>query len=183
MRHAYALSPTEMRGRRRGTPTGRVTVRLAVRQPFHADALIDFLAAHVLPGVETVRDRTYARVLRLPHGLGVMALTLHDDRVDCELELADLRDTAVAIGRARRMLDLDADPVAIDSVLGADPALRELVARAPGLRVPSHVDGFEVAVRTIVGQQVSVAGANTVLGRHIPTKGTPSTSRWLRHTG
>ena len=173
VRHAYALSPTEMRGRRRGTPTGRVTVRLAVRQPFHAEALIDFLAAHVLPGVEAVRDRTYARVLRLPHGLGVMALTLHDDRVDCELELADLRDTAVAIGRARRMLDLDADPVAIDTVLGADPALRELVVAAPGLRVPSHVDGFEVAVRTIVGQQVSVAGANTVLGRHVPTKGTP----------
>ncbi len=172
VRQAYALSPTEMRGRRRGTPTGRVTLRLAVRKPFHAKALIDFLAAHVLPGVESVRDRTFARVLRLPHGLGVMALTLHDDRVDCELELADLRDTAVAIGRARRMLDLDADPVAIDSVLGADPALRGLVAVAPGLRVPSHVDGFEVAVRTIVGQQVSVAGANTVLGRHVPTKGT-----------
>lgn len=173
VRHSYALSPTEMRGRRRGTPTGRVTVRLAVRQPFHAEALIDFLAAHILPGVETIRDRTYARVLRLPHGLGVMALTLHDDRVDCELELADLRDTAVAIGRARRMLDLDADPVSIDTVLGADPALRDLVAAAPGLRVPSHVDGFEVAVRTIVGQQVSVAGANTVLGRHVPTRGTP----------
>lgn len=172
VRHAYALSPTEMRGRRRGTPTGRITVRLAVRQPFHAEALLDFLQAHVLPGVETVRDRTYARVLRLPHGLGVMALTLHDDRVECELELADLRDTAVAIGRARRMLDLDADPVAIDTVLGADPALGALVADAPGLRVPSHVDGFEVAVRTIVGQQVSVAGANTVLGRHIPTRGT-----------
>jgi len=173
VRHAYALSPTEMRGRRRATPTGRIAVRLAVRQPFHADALIAFLAAHVLPGVETVRDRTYARVLRLPHGLGVMALTLYDDRVDCELELADLRDTAAAIGRARRMLDLDADPIAIDSVLGADPALRGLIVAAPGLRVPSHVDGFEVAVRTIVGQQVSVAGANTVLGRHVPTKGTP----------
>ncbi|MEO6604174.1 MAG: AlkA N-terminal domain-containing protein, partial [Aeromicrobium sp.] len=173
VRHAYALSPTEMRGRRRGTPTGRIAVRLAVRQPFHADGLIDFLAAHVLPGVETVRDRTYARVLRLPHGLGVMALTLHHDRVDCELELADLRDTATAIGRARRLLDLDADPVAIDTVLGADPALRDLITEAPGLRVPSHVDGFEVTVRTIVGQQVSVAGANTVLGRHVPTKGTP----------
>jgi AraC family transcriptional regulator of adaptative response / DNA-3-methyladenine glycosylase II len=172
VRHVYAMTPTQMRGRRRGTPTGRMTVRLAVRQPFHADGLLDFLRAHVLPGVETVEGRTYARVLRLPHGLGVFALTLHDDRVDCELELADLRDTAVAIGRARRMLDLDADPVAIDAVLGGDPALRELVEAAPGLRVPSHVDGFEVAVRTIVGQQVSVAGANTVLGRHIPTKGT-----------
>jgi AraC family transcriptional regulator of adaptative response / DNA-3-methyladenine glycosylase II len=173
VRQTYALTPTQMRGRRRGTPTGRLTVRLAVRRPFHTVALLDFLAAHVLPGVEAVDGTTYARVLRLPHGLGVMALTLHDDHVDCALELADLRDTAVAIGRARRMLDLDADPVAIDAVLGADPALRELVASAPGLRVPSHVDGFEVAVRTIVGQQVSVAGANTVLGRQVPLRGTP----------
>jgi AraC family transcriptional regulator of adaptative response / DNA-3-methyladenine glycosylase II len=173
VRQTYALTPTQMRGRRRGTPTGRVTVRLAVRRPFHAAALLEFLAAHVLPGIETVRGSTYARVLRLPHGLGVAALTLADDHVSCRLELADLRDTAVAIGRARRMLDLDADPVAIDSVLAADPALRDLVVDAPGLRVPSHVDGFELAVRTIVGQQVSVAGANTVLGRHVPTKGTP----------
>ena len=173
VRQTYALTPTQMRGRRTGVPTGRVSVRLAVRQPFHAEALLDFLAAHVLPGVETVDGRTYARVLRLPHGLGVMALDVQDDHVGCELELTDLRDTAVAIGRARRMLDLDADPVAIDAVLGADPELRDLVAAAPGLRVPSHVDGFEVAVRTIVGQQVSVAGANTVLGRHVPTRGTP----------
>lgn len=173
VRQTYALTPTQMRGRRRGTPTGRITVRLAVRQPFHAEALLDFLAAHVLPGVEAVAGRTYARVLRLTHGLGVAALTLHDDHVACELELADLRDTAVAIGRVRRMLDLDADPVAIDSVLGADEALRGLIEATPGLRVPSHVDGFELAVRTIVGQQVSVAGANTVLGRHIPTRGTP----------
>jgi AraC family transcriptional regulator, regulatory protein of adaptative response / DNA-3-methyladenine glycosylase II len=172
VRHVYALSPTEMRGRRRSTPTGRVTLRLAVRQPFHAEAMLEFLAAHVLPGVETVRDRTYARVLRLPHGLGVVALTLLEDRVDCELELADLRDTAVAIGRARTMLDLDADPVAIDGVLGADPAMRDLVSAAPGLRVPSHVDGYELAIRTIVGQQVSVAGANTVLGRQVPVHGT-----------
>lgn len=182
VRQTYALTPSQMRsGRRSGaaasddTPPGTIEVRLAVRTPFHADALLDFLAAHVLPGVEIVDGRTYARVLRLPHGLGVMALTLQDDHVTCRLELADLRDTAVAIGRARRMLDLDGDPVAIDGVLGADPVLGPLVAGAPGLRVPSHVDGFEVAVRTIVGQQVSVAGANTVLGRHVPTRGTPAT--------
>lgn len=173
VRRTYALTPSQMRGRRRGTSSNRIAVRLAVRQPFAADALIDFLAAHVLPGVESVRDRTYARVLRLPHGLGVMALTVRVDRVDCELELADFRDTAVAINRARRMLDLDADPVAIDGALAEDPVLAPLVQHTPGLRVPSHVDGFEVAVRTIVGQQVSVAGANTVLGRQIPLRGTP----------
>jgi AraC family transcriptional regulator of adaptative response / DNA-3-methyladenine glycosylase II len=173
VRQTYAMTPTQMRGGRRTTPTGRVTVRLAVRQPFRSVDLLGFLAAHVMPGVEAIDGTTYARVLRLPQGLGVAAMTLHDDHVACELELADLRDTAVAIGRIRRMLDLDADPVAIDAVLGADPVLRDLVASAPGLRVPSHVDGFEVAVRTIVGQQVSVAGANTVLGRQVPLRGTP----------
>lgn len=174
VRQTYALTPTQMRGRRgRGSVTGRIVVRLAVRQPFHAAAMLDFLAAHVVPGVETVDGQTYARVLRLPHGTGAIALTLHPDHVDCELELADLRDMAVAVGRARRMLDLDADPEAIDEVLGADPQLHDLVVQAPGLRVPSHVDGFEVAVRTIVGQQVSVAGANTVLGRHVTAFGEP----------
>lgn len=173
IRQSYALTPSQMRGGRRGTPTGRIVVRLPVRRPFAAEELLDFLAAHVLPGVETVRGTTYARILRLPHGLGAMALTVHDDHVDAELELADFRDVAVAIDRARRMLDLDADPVAIDTALAADPVLAPLVRETPGLRVASHVDGFEVAVRTIVGQQVSVAGANTVLGRQVPLRGTP----------
>jgi AraC family transcriptional regulator of adaptative response / DNA-3-methyladenine glycosylase II len=175
VRHAYALSPTEMRGRRRGTPTGRVTLRLAVRQPFHADGLIEFLGGRLIAGVEHIDGRTYARVLRLPHGLGVVQLTLHDDHVACELELADLRDTAVAVQRCRRLLDLDADPHAIDEVLSADPLLAPMVAAAPGLRLPSQVDGFEVAVRAIVGQQVSVAGARTILGRFAETYGTAVT--------
>lgn len=175
VRHAYALSPTEMRGRRRGTPTGRVTLRLAVRQPFHADGVIEFLSGRLIAGVEHVDGRMYARVLRLPHGLGVVQLTLHNDHVACELELADLRDTAVAVQRCRRLLDLDADPHAIDEVLSADPLLAPLVAAAPGLRLPSQVDGFEVAVRAIVGQQVSVAGARTILGRFAQTYGTAVT--------
>jgi AraC family transcriptional regulator of adaptative response / DNA-3-methyladenine glycosylase II len=152
---------------------GRVTRALPVRRPFHAEALLDFLEAHVVRGLEVVDGRTYARVLHLPHGPGAVALTLHDDLVDCELELSDPRDAAVAVERARRLLDLDADPVAIDEVLAADPELHDLVREAPGLRVPGHVDGFEVAVRTIVGQQVSVAGAQTVIGRHLQAFGTP----------
>jgi AraC family transcriptional regulator of adaptative response / DNA-3-methyladenine glycosylase II len=175
VRHVYALSPTQMRGRRRSTPTGRVTLRLAVRQPFHVDGLLEFLGGRTIAGVERIDGRTYARVLRLPHGLGAVQLTLHDDHVACELELADLRDTAVAVQRCRRLLDLDADPLAIDEVLSADPLLAPLVASAPGLRLPSQVDGFEVAVRAIVGQQVSVAGARTILGRFAQSYGTPVT--------
>jgi AraC family transcriptional regulator of adaptative response / DNA-3-methyladenine glycosylase II len=97
---------------------------------------------------------------------------LHDDHVACELELADLRDTAAAVERSRRLLDLDADPIAIADVLGADPLLAPMLKDAPGLRLPSQVDGFEVAARAIVGQQVSVAGARTILGRFAQAYGT-----------
>ncbi|MGZ5409009.1 MAG: DNA-3-methyladenine glycosylase family protein, partial [Aeromicrobium sp.] len=90
-----------------------------------------------------------------------------------ELELEDLRDMTVAVARCRRLLDLDADPVAIDDILSADPILSPFVEAAPGLRLPGQVDGFEVAVRAIVGQQVSVAGARTILGRFAVAYGTP----------
>ena len=173
VRHVYALSPTEMRGARRTTPSGRLALRLAVRRPFAWGALLAFLGDRAISRVEYVDDHVYARVLRLPNGLGVVRLTPHDDRVDAELELGDLRDTAVAVERCRRLLDLDADPVAIGEVLGADPLLTSLVEEVPGQRLPGQVDGFEVAVRAIVGQQVSVAGARTILGRFAQTYGTP----------
>jgi AraC family transcriptional regulator of adaptative response / DNA-3-methyladenine glycosylase II len=173
IRLVYAMSPTEMRGRRRTKPSGRLTVRLAVRRPFAWAGLLEFLGDRAIAGVEHVTDDVYVRVLRLPHGLGVVRLTPHDDRVDAELELHDLRDTAVAVERCRRLLDLDADPIAIGEVLSADPLLGPLVREVPGQRLPGQVDGFEVAVRAIVGQQVSVAGARTILGRFAATYGTP----------
>lgn len=173
VRQVYALTPSAMRGRSRGAPTGRVVVRLAVRLPFDADGLLRFLAARAIDGVERVDGRSYVRTVRLPHGAGTIALTLHHDHVRAELDLDDLRDTAVAVSRSRRLLDLDADPVAVDDVLGADPVLGPCVAACPGIRVPAHVDGFEALVRTIVGQQVSVAGARSVLGRLALDHGTP----------
>ena len=173
IRQVYDRTPSEMRGKRGTTPTGRVKVRLAVRQPFHCQGLLGFLGPRAIAGVEHIDGDTYARVMNLPHGVGVAALTLHDDHVDCELELEDLRDTAVAVARCRRLLDLDADPVAIEDILSADPILAPLVEAATGLRLPGQVDGFEVAARAIVGQQVSVAGARTILGRFAVRYGTP----------
>lgn len=173
IRRVYARTPTQMRGRHSTGTAGRLSLRLAVRQPFHKQGLLDFLGARAIGGVEFVDGDVYARVIGLPHGAGVARLTLHDDHVGCELELADLRDTAVAVERCRNLLDLDADPVAIADILSADPVLAPLVAAAPGLRLPSQVDGFEVAVRAIVGQQVSVAGARTILGRFAKTYGVP----------
>lgn len=174
VREVYALSPTELRGRRsrRAASAGSVRLRLAVRTPFHGSSLLRFLAARTLPGVEAAGDGWYARTLTLPHAPGAVRIELPDlaepgttAMLTAEFCLADLRDITAAVERVRRLLDADCDPVAVGSALGADPLLGDLVHRWPGLRVPGHVDGAEVAVRAIVGQQISVAGARTVLTR------------------
>lgn len=183
-RQAFDRTPREMRDRH-----GRVggadvlSLRLPVRRPFHADVLAQFLVDHAVPGLEHGEGRLFARVLDLPHGLGVIELVLHDDHVACRLELQDLRDTAAAVARARRLLDLDADPVAIDEALATEPMLAGLVADAPGLRVPGSVDAYETLARTVVGQQVSVAGARTVIGRVVAAHGEPVDLRLAREHG
>ncbi|MFY9913588.1 MAG: AlkA N-terminal domain-containing protein [Nocardioidaceae bacterium] len=171
----YAATPTRLRAQRRQPSTaassanGLVTVSLAVRSPFDATGILGFLAARAVPGLEAVSaddpSPSYARTLRLPHGHGSVVLTPTAESVTCALSLGDLRDLAAAVERCRRLLDLDADPVAIDEHLSSDLALRPWVQKSPGKRVPGHVDGFEVAVRAVIGQQISVAGARTIAGR------------------
>ena len=117
-----------------------------------------------------------------PTGSGPWSLRPLVDRVECRLRLADLRDLGSAVERSRRLLDLDADPVAIAEQLAEDEQLRPWVLKRPGLRVPGHVDGFEVAVRAIVGQQVSVAAARTVLGRFVGDHGEASRRSMKRPT-
>lgn len=173
IRQVYAMTPSQMRGAGRGRRAGRIALRLAVRRPFDRAGLLAFLARRAIAGVESVEGDTYARVLGLPNGPGVVVLSLHDDHVDCELELTNLADTAMAVGRCRQLLDLDADPVAIGDVLGADRVLGPYVASAPGLRLPGQADGFEVAVRAVVGQQVSVARASKLLGDYAQAWGVP----------
>lgn len=175
-RRAFDRAPREVRARgATGASRGTLDLRLAVRRPFHADALAGFLTDHAVPGLEVGDGRRFARVLGLPHGAGVADLHLHDDHVACRLELADQRDLTAAVARLRHLLDLDADPLAVDDALAATgtPAtdLASLVAARPGLRVPGTVDAFETAVRTVVGQQVSVSGARTVLGRLVAEAG------------
>ncbi|CCH21259.1 Transcriptional regulator, AraC family [Micromonospora lupini str. Lupac 08] len=169
VREVYASAPSELRTARgrhlAAVGAGTITLRLAYRPPLHARALLDFLALRALPGVEEVRDGTYHRGLRLPHGVGQVALTPADGHVAATLRLADLRDLAPAVARCRRLLDLDADPVAVDATLAADPALAPAVAAEPGIRVPRAVDGFEMAVRAVIGQQVAVTSARTTLTR------------------
>ena len=148
-------------------PHAPIRVRLATRQPFDAAALLAFLGERAVHGLEAWDGQTYRRSLALPHGHATVGCTPTPGGVLAEFRLADLRDLAPAVARVRRLLDLDADPVAVADVLGADPMLSPLVAARPGLRMAGSVDPHEIVVRAIVGQQVSVAGARTVVGRFV----------------
>ncbi|MBI5090485.1 MAG: DNA-3-methyladenine glycosylase 2 family protein [Actinobacteria bacterium] len=170
----FATAPTELRAqRRRREPRraaghaapGSISVRLPLRVPFDPRSVFASIGTRAVPGVESWDGEVYRRSLRLPNGSGTVALRPDDAGVSCTLWLDELADLQTAVQRCRRLLDLDADPVAIDQHLGTDPMLARLVARRPGLRSPGCVDGTELLVRAIIGQQVSVAGAATVAGR------------------
>jgi AraC family transcriptional regulator of adaptative response / DNA-3-methyladenine glycosylase II len=170
IREIYGKAPSDLREKARPT-TGALTLRLPFRSPLHAGALLDFLGARVIEGVDERTDNTYTRVLNLPHGTATAALTPLPGHVKAELTLADVRDLAPAVSRCRRLLDLDADPAAVDETLAVDPALTETVGKDPGVHVPGAVDGFEIAVRAVVGQQVSVAAAKRVLAKIVTAAG------------
>jgi AraC family transcriptional regulator of adaptative response / DNA-3-methyladenine glycosylase II len=179
VREVFAATPSELRrrpARGAGAEPGWLTLRLTARAPYDAPEVLLFLGAHAVPGLEEWDGVTFSRVLDLPHGPGVVSLSPAPDgggAVTARLHLTRLRDLGVAVSRCRRMLDLDADPLAVDDVLGADPALADLVAGAPGRRVPGSPDGPELAVRAVLGQQVSVAGARTLTARLLPLAGEP----------
>ncbi|WP_308429415.1 AlkA N-terminal domain-containing protein [Streptomyces albiflavescens] len=177
VREVFALSPSELRARlpkkRAGVTPGVLSLRLPFRAPLNPDNLFGHLAATAVPGVEEWRDGAYRRTLRLPYGHGIVALTPQSDHIACRLTLSDLRDLPVAISRCRRMLDLDADPVAVDDQLRTDPLLAPLVDKAPGRRVPRTVDEAEFAARAVLGQQVSTAAARTHAARLVTAHGEP----------
>jgi AraC family transcriptional regulator of adaptative response / DNA-3-methyladenine glycosylase II len=175
VRAVFATTPSGLRRSARppGTGSGTLSVRLPYRRPLAAGPLVEFLAARAVPGVEAVVGGVYHRSLSLPRGQGVVGLA--DDpaigAVRATFSLQDLADLGPAVSRCRRLLDLDADPEAVDRDLRADPVLGPLVDRVPGRRVPGTVDGPELAVRAVLGQQVSVAGARTLLGRLVAGAG------------
>jgi AraC family transcriptional regulator of adaptative response / DNA-3-methyladenine glycosylase II len=167
IQEVFGQPPSALRARRPAAAMGAGTIqlRLAYRAPLHAPALLDFLATRALPGIEEADGHAYHRILTLPHGTATVTLTPADRWVSAALRLSDVRDLAPAVARCRRLFDLDADPIAVDGTLGADVALASSVRAEPGVRVPRAVDGFEMAVRAVVGQQVSVASARTTLTR------------------
>jgi AraC family transcriptional regulator of adaptative response / DNA-3-methyladenine glycosylase II len=150
-----------------------IVVRLPYRAPLDWGRLLGFLGARAVPGVEAVVGDCYWRTLRLPRGHGVVALVPAGGHLECRLRLADLRDLTAAVQRCRRLLDLDADPAAPAEHLAGDPLLAPLVRAAPGLRLPGAVDGAELAVRAVLGQQVSVAAARTAAARLTLALGEP----------
>jgi AraC family transcriptional regulator of adaptative response / DNA-3-methyladenine glycosylase II len=179
VRTVFASTPTELRraarNRRGHEPAvpGSISLRLPFRPPFHAEGVFAFLGARAVPGVESWDGETYSRVLDLPHGLATVALTPADTFVHCTLRVEEWRDLNAAVQRCRRLLDLDADPEAVDAMFGADELLGPLVRKAPGRRAPGHVDGTELAVKAILGQQVSVAGSRTIAARLAQAHGRP----------
>ncbi|MER7660977.1 MULTISPECIES: AlkA N-terminal domain-containing protein [unclassified Streptomyces] len=177
VREVFALAPGDLRSRAarsRAAPPqtpGFIALRLPYRAPLDPSNLFGHLVATAVPGVEEWRDGAYRRTLRLPHGHGVVALTPRPDHIACRLSLTDPRDLTIAISRCRWMLDLDADPVAVDDQLRTDPLLAPLVDKSPGRRVPRTVDAAEFAVRAVLGQQVSTAAARTHAGRLVLAHG------------
>jgi AraC family transcriptional regulator of adaptative response / DNA-3-methyladenine glycosylase II len=182
LRTACDSTPTELRKRAAAQfgrsasdvrSPGTVSLRLPVRTPFAYEGVFGHLAAGIVPGCEEVRDGMYRRTLRLPSGNAIVSLAPAPDHVRCLLVLDDFRDLTTAIARCRRLLDLDADPQAVIEVLESDPELGPVVAKAPGQRIPRTVDEAELAVRAVLGQQVSTKAARTHAGRLVAAYGQP----------
>ncbi|MCQ4083109.1 helix-turn-helix domain-containing protein [Streptomyces sp. RB6PN25] len=184
IREIYGRTPTELRqdahSRRAAAPASHATavpLRLAYRGAYEAGGVFDFLARRVIPGIEEITGtpgaRTYRRTLRLPYGAGTAEIDEAPGRgwLDCRLRLSDLRDLTTAVQRIRHLFDLDADPDAVGQLLGTDPVLAPAVAARPGVRSPGAADPFELGIRAVIGQQITVAGARTMLGTLVAAYG------------
>ncbi|MET8424003.1 Ada metal-binding domain-containing protein [Nocardia sp. NPDC004860] len=178
VREVFAVSPTTLReeSRRRNGDTlpatnGLLTLRLPYREPLDKSWLEWFLSAHSVPGVELWENGVYSRSLRTPHGHTTIRLSIQPGHVRASLSLQDMRDLAPTVARIRHLLDLDADPIGIDEAMAAGmagspprPGFPGAVLPA-GIRVPGCLDGPELLLRTMIGQQISVAAANTHTAR------------------
>ncbi|UVI37722.1 DNA-3-methyladenine glycosylase 2 family protein [Brevibacterium spongiae] len=171
-RDMYSVSPRQLRTAGGGRPgTEQLVLRLAYRPPLDFGYLLAYLAVRAVPGIETVADGAYTRSMRLAHGPGVVTVRQGTgDFVDCRLRLADTRDLGSAVARARRILDLDADPQTITETVRT-AGLETLIDRHSGIRSPGHSDPVELALRTVLGQQISLAAARTHLGRLVSGSG------------
>ena len=165
-RTLYGRPPRELRKKTAPSAPGAYTFRLSYRPPYAWDAVLRFLALRAIPGVEQVRDAEYSRTFVLDGKAGQLAVKAAEgDAAILRVEYPEPSQLFRIVERTRRIFDLGADPQLIAAQLETDPLMRPMLKRLPGLRVPGAWDGFELAVRAILGQQVSVAAATTMSGR------------------
>ena len=184
------------RGRDDAAP-GALSLRLPFRKPFAAEGLFGHLAASAVPGVEEFRDGAYRRTLRLPNGNGIASLTPTPDYVRCRLILDDVRDLSTAIARCRRLLDLDADPEAVDDELGADAISprssprrrgsgsahrRRAGARGARRARPAGVDSGRRARTPVVSSRAYGGRSPTSAVSRICSRRSTTSPRSIRHT-
>src|SRR5207302_8997617 len=163
---------------------GGITVRLPYRAPYDWAAMIGFLGARAIPGVEQVSPRRYARTLSVDGALGVITVSPGaGDFLVAEIRFPKVQALPAVIARIRRVFDLTADRALLGDHLSRDPLLAPLVARRPGLRAPGGWDGFELAVRAILGQQISVAAARKLAGQLVVLHGKPVSKGQGSHPG
>ena len=177
IRRAYSRTPTELRKLSRpGSETrDSYRFRLSYRPPYDWPHALAFLAARATPGVEVVEGDSYRRTIRVGDSIGSLSVTPSKQprSFDLDVRFPEPKALLSIVERVRRIFDLGADPRVIAEHLGTDPQLRWLLRRHTGIRTPGAWDGFELAVRAIVGQQVSVKGATTITGRIVSMYGTP----------
>ena len=172
--HLFGRSPATLRRSRDKTrrEAGALSVRLAYRPPYDWDAMLSFLSARAIPGVEIVSENIYRRSIAIGNASGVISVTPADkNRVNVSVRFPDMAALPQIIARVRRVFDLAADPDTIGAHLSLDPLLAPLVSVRPGLRVPGAWDGFELAVRAIFGQQITVPAATKLLGKLVQAHG------------
>lgn len=171
----YGRTPTELRRQNDAVDTAvsHLHLKLAYRPPYNWDALIQFLQARAIPGVEWVEAQRYSRTVRFGDQEGIIEVTPVPNKNYLQLSVPShlARHLQTITERIRRLFDLQADPSQIHDHLSQDALLAPLLAQYPGLRLPGCWDGFEIAVRAILGQQVSVQAATTISGRLVAQLG------------
>jgi AraC family transcriptional regulator of adaptative response / DNA-3-methyladenine glycosylase II len=177
-RKTYERTPTHLRRLARPAsplPDNEYHFLLRFRPPFSWAALLEFLAPRAIPGVEVVEDSRYRRIFSLHDHIGWIEAALDEPNsaIALRIRFPEPRWLFLIVERVRRLFDLSADPSEIARYLRHDPLLESLIAARPGVRVPGCWDGFELAVRAILGQQVTVRGATTLSGRLVRAFGTP----------
>ncbi|WP_319522881.1 AlkA N-terminal domain-containing protein [uncultured Desulfosarcina sp.] len=179
-RKGVGRTPSQMRrSRSQAQPVEtsgvRCTLDLSYRPPYDWDRMLAFFQRRAIPGVEHVANGTYRRTVRLGSGRGEIAVRHAAKGFGLKLEicLTDDRNLMTVVERVKRMFDLDANPQAIHWTLRQDPLLDCLIRQTPGLRLPGSWDPFETAVRAVIGQQISVKGAVTQMGRLVRQAGMP----------